>query len=35
MNERGLVANLLYLAESDYGKPVAGKPLLSISAWAQ
>ncbi len=21
MNEKGLVANLLYLAESDYGKP--------------
>jgi penicillin V acylase-like amidase (Ntn superfamily) len=35
MNERGLVANLLYLAESDYGKPAAGKPLLSVAAWAQ
>ncbi len=35
MNERGLVANLLYLAESDYGKPAAGKPTLSISLWAQ
>ncbi len=35
MNERGLVANLLYLAESDYGKPAAGKPQLSISTWAQ
>lgn len=35
MNEKGLVANLLYLAESDYGKPNAEVPLLSISAWAQ
>ena len=34
MNEKGLVANLLYLAESDYGKP-NGKPVLSISLWAQ
>jgi len=35
MNERGLVANLLYLAESDYGKPAAGQPTLSIALWAQ
>lgn len=35
MNETGFVANALYLAESDYGKPSAGKPLLSISLWAQ
>jgi len=34
MNEKGLVANLLYLAESDYGKP-DGRPALSISLWAQ
>jgi choloylglycine hydrolase len=34
MNEKGLVANVLYLAESDYGKP-DGKPVLSISLWAQ
>ena len=34
MNEAGLVANLLYLAESDYGEP-GGKPVLSISLWAQ
>ena len=34
MNEAGLVANLLYLAESDYGQPDA-KPALSISLWAQ
>lgn len=35
MNERGLVVNTLYLAESDYGKPVAGRPNLSIGGWAQ
>jgi choloylglycine hydrolase len=35
MNERGLVANLLYLAEADYGTPQPGKPVLSIAAWAQ
>ncbi len=35
MNEKGLVANLLYLAESEYGKPAGGRPLLSISAWLQ
>ena len=37
MNEKGLVANALYLAESDYGKPAADdarKP-LSLTAWAQ
>ncbi len=34
MNEKGLVTNLLYLAESDYG-PANGKPVLSISLWAQ
>jgi len=35
MNEKGLVANMLYLAESDYGTPKATGPFLSISAWAQ
>jgi choloylglycine hydrolase len=35
LNERGLSANLLYLAESDYGRPDASRPLLSIAAWAQ
>jgi choloylglycine hydrolase len=35
LNEKGLDANVLYLAESDYPKPVAGKPYLSISLWAQ
>lgn len=34
MNEEGLVANLLFLAESDYGDS-EGKPALSISLWAQ
>jgi len=34
MNEKGLVANLLYLAEADYGKD-EGKPPLSIGLWAQ
>jgi penicillin V acylase-like amidase (Ntn superfamily) len=34
MNEKGLVANLLYLAESNYGGS-NGKPVLSISLWAQ
>jgi choloylglycine hydrolase len=34
MNEKGLVANVLYLVESDYGKP-NGRPTLSIAAWAQ
>jgi choloylglycine hydrolase len=35
MNERGLVMNLLYLAESEY--PAAGdaRPGLSVSAWGQ
>ncbi len=35
MNEKGLVTNTLYLAESDYGKGVAGRPSLSIAGWAQ
>ncbi|MCX5493145.1 linear amide C-N hydrolase [Kaistia dalseonensis] len=34
MNEAGLVANLLYLTESDYGGS-DGRPTLSISLWAQ
>jgi choloylglycine hydrolase len=34
MNEAGLVANLLYLAESDYGT-AEGKPPLSMALWAQ
>jgi choloylglycine hydrolase len=35
MNEKGLVANLLYLAESDYGLPDPNRPSLSIAAWPQ
>ena len=34
INEKGLVANTLYLVESNYGK-ANGKPTLSIAAWAQ
>jgi penicillin V acylase-like amidase (Ntn superfamily) len=35
MNEKGLVANVLYLVESDYGKPDEETPTLSITAWGQ
>ncbi len=35
MNEKGLVANVLYLTESEYGKPDGKKPTMSIAAWAQ
>ena len=37
MNERGLVANLLYLVESDYGAPLPNdpRPPISISTWTQ
>ncbi|MEO8507291.1 MAG: linear amide C-N hydrolase [Betaproteobacteria bacterium] len=35
LNEKGLVANLLYLVESDYGKPNPARPSLSITAWPQ
>ncbi|NET40643.1 linear amide C-N hydrolase [Okeania sp. SIO2B3] len=34
MNEEGLVANVLYLAEADYGN-LDGKPALSVGAWGQ
>ncbi|MBN8709575.1 MAG: hydrolase [Verrucomicrobia bacterium 61-8] len=34
INEKGLVANTLYLAESDYGA-VGDKPAMCISMWAQ
>lgn len=33
MNEKGLVANILYLAESDYGTPTTVGPFLSIAQW--
>ncbi|MDH3959974.1 MAG: linear amide C-N hydrolase [Desulfuromonadales bacterium] len=35
MNEAGLVANLLYLAESNYGERDAALAGLSVSVWAQ
>jgi len=35
MNEKGLVANLLYLNETDFGKPDGTKPLISASIWLQ
>ncbi|TVP99977.1 MAG: linear amide C-N hydrolase [Planctomycetaceae bacterium] len=35
MNERGLVANLLYLAESEYPQGNDGRPAVVITAWAQ
>ncbi len=35
LNERGLVANLLWLTEADYGKRDPKLPGLSLSLWAQ
>ena len=36
MNETGLVANVLYLAECDFGDPAqVDKPQISVGAWAQ
>ena len=35
MNEKGLVGNLLFLAESDYGKPAPNTKVLAISLWLQ
>jgi penicillin V acylase-like amidase (Ntn superfamily) len=35
INEKGLVANMLYLVESDYGKPDGKRPTISIAAWTQ
>ena len=35
MNEKGLVANLLYLAESEYPAPIPGRPDMSLSTWLQ
>lgn len=35
MNERGLVMNMLYLAESDYGGAKNGHQPLSVSIWGQ
>lgn len=35
MNEEGLVANLLYLAESDYGTSNDTRPVMGVSVWTQ
>lgn len=35
MNEKGLVVNMLWLAESQYPEPSAGKPNISLAAWGQ
>lgn len=35
LNEKGLAANLLYLVESNYGRPVASDKCLSVAGWAQ
>jgi penicillin V acylase-like amidase (Ntn superfamily) len=35
MNEKGLVANLLWLAESEYPSQESNKPGLALSLWAQ
>ena len=35
INEKGLVANTLYLVESDYGRPVPGRPVMSVGCWTQ
>lgn len=35
MNERGLVANLLFLAESDYHRPGDNRPVMGLAVWTQ
>ncbi len=35
INEKGLVANLLYLADADYGARDASRPGISLAGWAQ
>lgn len=35
INEKGVVMNALYLAETDYGKPDPKRPHMSISLWGQ
>lgn len=35
MNEKGLVANLLYLTESSYNRPNDNRPVMGISIWTQ
>lgn len=35
MNEAGLVANLLYLTESEYTRPNDTRPIMGVSIWTQ
>ena len=35
MNERGLVANLLFLTESSYTRPNDDRPVMGLSIWTQ
>lgn len=35
INEKGLVANLLFLAESDYHRPGDNRPVMGLSIWTQ
>ena len=35
MNEKGLVANLLFLTESSYKRPDDNRPVMGISIWTQ
>ncbi len=35
MNEKGLVGNLLFLVEANYGKPAPNAKVLAISLWLQ
>ena len=35
MNEKGLVANILYLAESEYPAPDDPRPVVTVCAWTQ
>lgn len=35
MNEKGLVANILYLVESSYYRPNDNRPVMGISIWTQ
>lgn len=35
MNEAGLAAHLLWLAEADYGEREPGRPALGVALWAQ
>ncbi|MEZ3590159.1 MAG: linear amide C-N hydrolase [Muribaculaceae bacterium] len=35
MNEKGLMANLLFLSESDYRRPNDSRPVMGLSIWTQ